>query len=83
MPTKQFTVGQPDAPNPGSTIFQHEFLRSCLVNFIIVDNVPENQLKPNPDFRHSYVEGEIDRSPNIWVIGNKLIIDYSPCENCK
>jgi hypothetical protein len=80
---KQFTCGVGNGPVAGQSIFQAEFLKNCIVNFIIVNNIPENQLNPSPNFKHSYVEGTIDRSPNVWFVSDKLIIDFEPCNNCK
>lgn len=80
--TLQFTCGNPDSPVSGQTEFVHKSLKGILINFIIVNNVPENQLNPNPDFEHNYIEGKIKRGENTWSIGDKLIVDYTPCKNC-
>lgn len=82
MPKLQFTCGVDDGPVAGSTIFTAKFLKTCLVNFIIVNNAVENQQEPTPDFNHSYVSGKISRGTNIWQVADKLIIDYTPCKNC-
>lgn len=79
--TYQAICGEPNGPTAGQTTFQADFLKTCFVNFLIIDNIPENQLDPSGDFSHNYVEGKIKRT-NIWVLGNKLIVDYTPC-NCK
>lgn len=81
MKTQQFVVGNAGAPIAGSTIFQADFLKNSIVHFLLVDNVPENQLNPNPDFKHNYIEGTIDRAPDVWTIGNKLIVVYSDCNS--
>lgn len=82
MPAKNYTCGIGDGPISGQSIFTAKFLKNCLVNFIIVNNTPENQLDPNPDFQHNYIYGTIDRGTNVWSAPDKLIIDYTPCKNC-
>lgn len=83
MPSKQYTVGiSPDGPTVGQSIFRAEFLGECFVNFIIVNNANENQLNPDPDFSHNYLEKTITRT-NTYLVNDKLIIDYTPsCSNC-
>jgi len=78
--TRQYVCGATtDSPQNGQTTFTAEFLKECFVNFLIINNVPENQLNPSPDFTHNYLEGKITRG-NPWVTGDKLIIDYTPCK---
>lgn len=81
MPSKQFTCGVADGPINGQTEFIADFLGKCFVNYLLVNNVPENQLNPTCDFTHSYAEKKIKRG-NPWVTGDKLIVDYTPCNNC-
>jgi len=80
--TRQFVCGDPDGPVAGQTIFKARFLKDVFVNFIIVNNVTENQLEPSPGFIHSYVKGEISRGANPWITGDKLIIDFTKCKLC-
>ena len=82
MQTKQFVVGNADAPIAGQTTFSADFLKDCQVCFMIVNNNMENQLEPSPDFTHSYIEGKISRGGNVWNLGDKVIIVYSSCKNC-
>lgn len=81
MSAKSFVCGVLDGPVNGQTEFISEFLGNCLVNFLLVNNVPENQLNPSPDFEHKYAERKIVRS-NPWITGDKLTVDYTPCKNC-
>lgn len=82
MPTKQFVCGEnAESPVNGQTIFNADFLGNCQVNFLLVNNIPENQLEPSADFTHSYVQKQIKRT-NAWITGDKLIIDYTPCKDC-
>lgn len=80
--TLNYVCGKPDGPVPGTTVFKSHDLKRIFIDYIIVDNVNENCLKPDKNFWHDYVEGELDRSPNQWALGNKLTVVYSPC-NCK
>lgn len=82
MPSKSYTCGIGDGPVAGQVTFTASFLKECQVNFIIVNNVPENQTEPNPDFQHSYVYGTINRGSNAWDTADKLTIDYTTCKNC-
>jgi len=82
MKVKQFVSGQNESPQVGQTVFKSDFLKNVVVHFLIVDNVPEHQLNPDPCFRHNSAEGTIDRAPNIWTLNNKLIVVYSECEKC-
>jgi len=83
MPTKQFTVGSSNcSPVAGQTRFIADFLESCFVNFILIDNIPINQLEPNPQFRHSYVERFVDISHLTFVTGGKIIFDITPVKPC-
>lgn len=82
MKSKQFVCGNSGAPVAGQTLFQSEFLKGVLVDYIIVNNVNENQLNPSPDFTHDYVEGIVSRGSNTWQLADKLIIVYSECLKC-
>lgn len=82
MSSYQFVCGDSDGPVAGQTKFKADFLKRVFVNFLIVDNAIENQLEPSPAFKHNYVQGELDRSPNVYTTGDKLIIDYDEC-SCK
>lgn len=82
MPTKQYTAGaNPESPVNGQTVFEADFLKTCFVNYIIVNGSIETQLDPSPDFIHNYIHGKITRT-NPYITGDKVIIDYTPC-NCK
>lgn len=82
MPTKQYTVGSSlKSPLNGQTEFESDFLKSCQVDFIVVNNIIETQLNPNPDFVHNYIEGKLIRK-NPFQTGDKVVIVYSKC-NCK
>lgn len=80
MKFKFFTVGDKGAPVADETIFKSKFLKKCLVSHIIVDNDFENHQDPAPGFVHSYVNGTIDRAPNVWKTGSKLMIFYKKCK---
>lgn len=81
LTTINFVCGKDDGPIPDSTVFKNDKLKRVFVEYIIVDNVNENCIRPNRDFSHDYVDGELDRGQNKWVLGNKLTIVYSSC-NC-
>lgn len=78
--TQQFVCGDSGCPVSGQTLFFADFLKNAIVNFIIVNNAIENQLAPGCGFTHNYVQGCIDRSPNTWSTGDKLIVDYNKCK---
>lgn len=79
--TFQTTCGAANGPSPGQNTFTSELFGKCLVNFLIVNNVPENQLNPSPDFSHNYTEKCITRT-NPWILGDKIIVDYTPIKTC-
>lgn len=82
MPVLQFVVGNPGAPIPGTDTYQTDLLRNAIVNFAIIDNVPENGLQPTPDYIHDPIHGILTRcNGNKFLLGMKGIIDYSTC-NC-
>jgi len=78
--TLQIVCGNTNAPIPGTVSYQSDLLRYAIVEFLIVNNSPENCLLPNPDFTHDPLTGTITRG-NQWVVGDKIIIIYSKC-NC-
>lgn len=80
MEFKLFTCGDDDGPVATETIFKSSFLKTCLVSHIQVNNDNENHQDPSPDFVHSYVNGTIDRNPNVWKTGDKLTVFYQPCK---
>lgn len=82
MEFKCFTVGDDSGFSAGQTLFKAEFLKNCLVSHIIVNNENENQQNPNPDFIHNYVDGYVDRKPNVWSTGDKLLVYFKKCNCC-
>ena len=82
MEWKNFTVGESGSLEAGQTKLKSDFLKNCLVSHIVVNNQYENQQNPNPDFVHNYIDGFIDRSPNAFVLGDKITVFYKNC-NCK
>ena len=79
MPTKQFLVGaNAESPQNGQTTFTSDFLGSCFVNYIIIDNQLINQLQPSADFRHYYLQDMIDVAPITFTTGSKVIFDITP-----
>jgi hypothetical protein len=82
MTTLQVVCGEKSAPVAGQTTYQNDLLKNVIVHFIIVNNVPENGLEPSPNYAHNYLSGLLDRFPNRWSIGDKLIVFYSKmCSN--
>jgi hypothetical protein len=81
MNVLQTVVGDEGGPIPGQMTYVNEKLRNAIVQFLIVDNVPENGLSPSPDFVNAPIQAMITRN-NPWVLGNKLIVVYTNC-NCK
>lgn len=79
---KNFIVGEPDAPIATASKFSSKFLKECFVNFIMIDNNTINQLYPNPNFTHSYANGFVDISPNVFETGSKIIFDITPVKPC-
>jgi hypothetical protein len=76
MKTKQYLVGGIGGPIAGSGVFQSEDLQDILIDYIIIDGIPESGLQPTPQYVHSYLEGILDRSPILWVPGQKLTVNY-------
>lgn len=81
MPSFQFVCGDSDGPIAGQTKFTAPFLKNYFVDTIIVGNGPENQLTPNPAFVHNYMQGYIDRAPNTWALGDKLVVNVTKCKD--
>jgi len=77
----QTVVGEIGGPIPGQMTYINDKLKGAVVQFLIVDNVPENCLDPDPDFFNNPIKGEIRRK-NQWDLGNKLIVVYSPNCSC-
>jgi hypothetical protein len=81
----QTVVGDEGGPVPGQTTYRNTKLENAIVQFLIVNNIPENGLEPEPDFFNNPIKGEIKRNNpwvNPWVLADKLIIVYEKC-NCK
>lgn len=81
MTTLQGVAGAVGGPSVGVNFFQSDILRNSIVHFIIVNNVNECGLSPNPDYTFDSTGGQIVRGSNIWQLGDKVIIIYSKC-NC-
>jgi hypothetical protein len=79
--TKQYVVGNADAPSADSKVFESDDLKDILVDYIILNNENLNQLTPNADFTHHYKEGKICMTTLTFALGDKLIIVYKKC-NC-
>lgn len=77
----QTCVGMNDGPTAGQTQFQNELFKNSVVQFLIVNNVPENRMTPLPDFLHDPIMGVVTRT-NIWVQNDKAIFLITNC-NCK
>lgn len=82
MASLQFVCGDIDGPVPGQTSFKSEALKDILIDTIEVNNTNENQLIPNPGFRHHYKQGLLERAPNIWIAGDKLVVFKDKCKSC-
>lgn len=80
MQTLQKVAGNPNCPVPGQSTYQNDLLTNSIVHFMIMDNVPQSLLSPNPDFLFTSVTGEVDISPNTFQLGTKMILLYSKCE---
>lgn len=78
--TKQYVVGNAGCPIPDQTTFVSDDLKDVLVDYIILNNNNLNQLTPNPDFTHSYVEGKITMSTITFALLDKLIVVYKKCD---
>lgn len=77
MPTLQYVAGNPNSPVPGSTTFQTDLLRNCIVEFLIVNNVNETCL--GGAFSFSTALCCVTRN-NPYVAGDEIIIVYSKCQ---
>lgn len=77
MQTEQFVVGTEGHAIDGSTIYRKDYLKKVFVEYIIIENTILNQLPPKADFVHSYVDGTIDISPNVFKLNDKVIIVYT------
>lgn len=83
MASKQFCVGAtPESPQSGQSQFTSDFLGECFVNFIIIDNQIINQLAPEQQFKHFYLQNMVDMSPLNFVVGSKIIFDITPIKKC-
>lgn len=76
----QTCVGNPGGPIPGQLTYENEKFRNSIVQLIIVNNVNENGLQPDPDFISYPLEAKVSRK-NQWVLGDKAIFFYQNC-NC-
>jgi hypothetical protein len=60
----------------GQTDFQNDSLIGATeINFIIVNKVIE---EIDEDYTFDPITGTIDRAPNIWVAGDRMITPYKP-----
>lgn len=82
MSSIKFVCGEIDGPVPGQTQFKSEAFKDILIDTIEVNNTSENQLTPSQGFDHYYKQGMIDRAPNVWVAGDKLVVFTSKCKKC-
>lgn len=83
MTSLQTVVGNQGGPVPGSSTYQNDLLRNSIVQFCIINNVPENGLQPDCDYTHNPLEGTLKREHgNTWILGDKVIIVYSKCNQC-
>ena len=79
--TFQFTVGDSGGPTAGTSTFESTLLKWIFINDITINNGVQNQLEPNPEFTHNYVQGRLKLgNNNEWKLGDKLIIDYDKCK---
>jgi len=77
--TKQFVVGESSkSPQDGQSKFVSDFLGECFVNFIMIDNQVYNQLHPNPQFIHSYLQNTVDIFPLTFSVSSKIVFDITP-----
>jgi hypothetical protein len=61
---------------PGLTTFVHtSLIGATQINFIIVNKAIEFI---DEDYTFNIATGEIDRSPNQWQVGDKMITPYKP-----
>lgn len=82
MTTLKVTVGFSGGPAIGTNFFQSDLLRNSVMHFIIVDNVPINDLIPEPEYVFDTAAGKMEWvGTNTWAANNKIIFVYSKC-NC-
>jgi len=79
--TKQYVVGNADAPIAESKEFKSSDLVDVIIDYIIINNENFNQLSPAPDFTHNYKEGKICMATMTFALGDKLIVVLKKC-NC-
>lgn len=66
------------SPISGINTYQNDILQGATLHYIIVNNVNENGLLPDPDFTFNALEGIMTRT-NDWQLGDKVILVYSKC----
>lgn len=63
-------------PIPGLSTYQLEVLKDALnLEYIIVNNA--NETKQLNQFTFDSAAGEIDRNPNVWFVGDVLIMNFN------
>lgn len=80
MRTLQKVAGNPNAPVPGLSNYQNDVLKGSVLHYVIIDNVPQNELAPTPDYTFNSTLGVFDFAPNTFQLGTKIIFVYSNCQ---
>ncbi len=81
MTTLKKVVGNANAPVHGTSTYQSDALIGGNLHFVIIDNLIQSELSPNPDYVFNSATGVFDWTPNTFQTGNKIIFVYSNC-NC-
>lgn len=80
MTTLKVTAGYPGGPTIGTNFFTSEILRNAVMHFIIVDNIPINDMVPDPEYYFDTAIGKMEWvNSNTWQPSNKIIFVYSKC----
>jgi len=82
MTSLKVVAGFPGGPLLGTNYFTSEIIRNAIVHLIIIDNVPQNDLEPSPDYVFDSTTGTITIQIGTWVTNNKLIILYTKSNCC-
>lgn len=73
-----FVCGAPSGPTAGVPVFYSPFLSTCIVNSLVVNNVPMNCIYPTPDLNHYPNQQLLVNNKGNWAVNDKIEIDFTP-----
>lgn len=79
MASKQFLVGiTPGAPTVGTSVLSADFLTTCIVNYLFINNNHMDSLGDEPQYTQNVAGGQIDWWDYEFQYKDRLIIDFTP-----